>query len=52
MFDLSPKFIWRKMPKVKYDFPAIIYLFKINNRNKRKRAEICSKLIKTPERRQ
>ena len=25
-------------------FPAIIYLFKINNRNTRKRCEICSKL--------
>ena len=30
-----------------------IYLFKINNRNIRKRCEICSKLtIKTAERRQ
>ena len=34
-------------------FPANIYLFKDNNRNSRKRCEICSKLtIKTPERRQ
>ena len=33
--------------------PANIYLYKINNRNTRKRCEICSKLtIKTPERRQ
>ena len=33
--------------------PANIYLFKVNNRNTRKRYEICSKLtIKTPERRQ
>ena len=33
--------------------PANIYLFKVNNRNTRKRFEICSKLtIKTPERRQ
>ena len=32
-------------------FPAIIYLFKINNRNIRKRCQICSKLtIKTLER--
>ena len=32
--------------------PANIYLFKVNNRNTRKRREICSKLIiKTPERR-
>ena len=30
-----------------------LYLFKVNNRNTRKRCEICSKLtIKTPERRQ
>ena len=33
--------------------PANIYLFKVNNRNTRKRCEICSRLtIKTPERRQ
>ena len=33
--------------------PANIYLFKVNNRNTRKRCETCSKLtIKTPERRQ
>ena len=33
-------------------YPANIYLFKVNNRNTRKRCEICSKLrIKTPERR-
>ena len=33
-------------------YPAGIYLLKINNRNTRKRCEICSKLImKTPERR-
>ena len=32
--------------------PANISLFKVNNRNTRKRCEICSKLtIKTPERR-
>ena len=32
--------------------PASIYLHKVNNRNTRKRCEICSKLtIKTPERR-
>ena len=32
--------------------PANIYLFKVNNKNTRKRCEICSKLtIKTPERR-
>ena len=33
-------------------FPADIYLLKVNNRNNRKRCEICSKLtIQTPERR-
>ena len=35
------------------NFPANIYSFKVNNRNTRKRCEICSKLTtKTPERRQ
>ena len=34
-------------------FSAKIYLFKVNNRNTRKRHEICSNLtLKTPERRQ
>ena len=34
------------------DFPAGIYLLKVENRNTRTRCEICSKLtIKTPERR-
>ena len=34
-------------------FPANIYLFKVRNRNTRKRSEICSVLtIKTPERHQ
>ena len=34
-------------------YPVNIYLFKVNNRNTRKRREVCSKLtIKTPERRQ
>ena len=34
-------------------FPAKMYLFKVNNRNTRKRGEICPKLTtKTPERRQ
>ena len=32
--------------------PANIWLFKVNNRNTRKRCEVCSKLtVKTPERR-
>ena len=30
--------------------PVGIYMFKVNNRNTRTRCEICSKLIKTPER--
>ena len=35
------------------DYLANVYLFKITNRNNRKRYEICSKFtIKTPERRQ
>ena len=35
------------------NYQANICLFKVNNRNTRKRYEICSKLtIKTPERRQ
>ena len=34
-------------------FPTYIYLFKVNNRNTRKKCEIFSKLtIKTPERHQ
>ena len=34
------------------NFPANIYLFKVNNRNNRKRCDICSTLIiKAPERR-
>ena len=33
-------------------FPANIFLFKVNNRNSRKKCEICLNLtIKTPERR-
>ena len=35
-----------------HEYTASIYLFKVNNRNTRKRCKICSKLtIKTPERR-
>ena len=33
-------------------FPAGIYLLKVISRNTRTRCEVCSKLIKTPERRQ
>ena len=36
---------------VQKNYPANIYLLEVNNRNTRKRCEICSKLtIKTPER--
>ena len=42
-------FLSRIMNMINY--PAIIYLFKANNRNNRSRCEICSKwTIKTPER--
>ena len=35
-----------------FKFPKNIYLFKVNNRNTRKRCKICSKLmLKTPKRR-
>ena len=38
--------------QVTYQYAANIYLFKINNRNIRKRCEICSVLtVKTTERR-
>ena len=44
---------WVKQERNQRIFPANIYLFNVNNRNTRKRCEICSKLtIKTPERRQ
>ena len=33
-----------------FQYTANIYLFKVNNRNTRKGCEICSKLIKIPER--
>ena len=53
--------IWRWVPHLKNQskfskkersqYPTNIYFFKVNNRNTRKRCEICSKLIiKTPER--
>ena len=45
--------IIQESKKTKRNFPANIYLFKVNNKNTRKRCEICSQLtIKTPERRQ
>ena len=37
---------------IEANFPANIYLFKVNNRNTRKMCELCSKLIiKTTKRR-
>ena len=37
--------------QIRSNIAANIYLWKVNNRNTRKRCEICSKLIvKTPER--
>ena len=40
------------LPGEVINYPVGIYLLKVNNRNPRKRCEICSKLtIKTPERR-
>ena len=48
-FKVNKKYVHFCYPSV---FPFIIYLFKVNNRNTRKRCEICLKLrIKTPERR-
>ena len=46
------KYFWSR--KVELIYHSVnIYLFKVNNRNSRKRGEICSKLTtKTPERRQ
>ena len=42
-----------QMENKTHSYPANIYLLKTNNRNTRKRCEICSKLtIKTPESRQ
>ena len=59
----SKKYIWIKLPSLciqtqgqwNESIPGNIYLFKVKNRNTRKRREICSKLkltIKTGERRQ
>ena len=36
--------VFLKEEKLKSNFPANIYLFKVNNRNTRKSCEICSKL--------
>ena len=48
----TTKFLQQKS-SVLLKFSAEIYLFKVNDRNTRKRCDICSKLtIKAPERRQ
>ena len=44
--------IIQESKKTKRNFPANIYLFKVNNKNTRKRCEICSQLTKIPERHQ
>ena len=51
-FFTSLRNVAKDVMKVFRANPTNIYLFKVNNRNTRKRCEICSKLtIKTPERR-
>ena len=46
----KPYFVFRGMER---DYPTNNYLLKVNNRNTRKRCEICWKLtIKTPQRHQ
>ena len=50
IFVLTSEY-WKAL-KLCVTFPANIYLFKVNNRNTRKRCEICSKLtMKISERR-
>ena len=51
--DIKPYLtpIWVIFPSCR-NYPAGIYLFKVDNRNTRTMYEVCSKLtIKTPERR-
>ena len=51
--ELFPCYFTLSQKVLKRLLPAGIYLLKVNNRNTRKRCEICSKLtIKTPNRRQ
>ena len=43
---------YKRTLNCKWPYTANIFMFKVNNRNTRKKTEICSKLtIKTPERR-
>ena len=50
---VSEDFVYLLETIILRDTPANIYLLKVNNRNTRKRCEICSKFtLKTPERRQ
>ena len=45
--------MWKTRQELKSGYPANKYMFKVNNRNTRKRCEICSKLsTKTLEQRQ
>ena len=47
----DPKGFWRHIGFKRLQFPANFYLFKVSNRNIRKRCETCWKLtIKSPER--
>ena len=54
MFEIhftTQAYVVRKKTKLLRSRPSKHYLFKDNNRNTRKRCEICSKLtVKTPER--
>ena len=46
LFDLTERFYY----SARFIYPAVNYMFKVNNRNTRTVCEICSKLtIKTPE---
>ena len=52
-FESNSQMIWNYLSSSRYWFPANIYLCKVNNKNTRKKCEICSKLtIKRPQRRQ
>ena len=51
-FDISPQVMKLFKKWFKVFFPAVNYMFKVNNRNTRTWCEICSEFkIKTPERR-
>ena len=52
MVQRNPFIHSRSVEVVAISFPDGNYMFKVNNRNSRTRCEICSKLIKIPERHQ